>query len=430
MLKKKKRKKNQINNTKKQTKPKNFNNNEIAIASNIKNLQTGLDTEYAYIEALLDQVQTKWQIGDLESLSNLDIEMIQYHPDKGKLALLAGVANLQVGNEIEGRKLIRLANEWEVDKNLIARFLIAGVHNSIGRAWVFNNNKERALEHFKTFITLTNQNKNIHFLSEAWINKINNNLQISLEPLNKCPIEEQFIKNYFSSKHLSANRIINSELYKVISELHNVLSPSLYLEICVEQGYTLKLAKCEAIGVYSILHSFSLEPHIKVISADADDFLTNLAEQWLKVRPDIVFLNTIPLIERVVKSLFSLEKCLKPASLVVIPGILPPSAINSTRIRTGDIWYGDVWKLPNILKTLRQDLQILTVNIDPAGLLFITNFNPDFDKNFQLSSFLDEQMLKDIMPPQSVIDREGSVKFKSSSWEKFLKNILKIERKK
>lgn len=99
-------------------------------------------------ENLLERCRTQWQFGDWQSLAQLKRETIENQPDRAKLALLAAAGLLQTDQINEAREFIRLAKEWGVSKALIARMLIAGVHNNLGRAAAIADDRSRSLQHF------------------------------------------------------------------------------------------------------------------------------------------------------------------------------------------------------------------------------------------------------------------------------------------
>lgn len=107
-----------------------------------------------YDENLLERARTQWQFGDWESLSKLEWETLQHHPDRAKLALLGAAGRLQMGQSAEVRQFVRLAQDWGGSKKLISQILIAGVHNSLGRAAAMGNQPQRALEHFESGVDI------------------------------------------------------------------------------------------------------------------------------------------------------------------------------------------------------------------------------------------------------------------------------------
>lgn len=120
-----------------------------------------------YDENLLERARTQWQFGDWESLAKIDPDTLQHHPDRAKLALLAAAGRLQNGNDAEAKKLIRLSQDWGISKKLICQILIAGVHNSLGRAAAIGNQQHRALKHFENAIAIGTPGSDAKLLTQA-----------------------------------------------------------------------------------------------------------------------------------------------------------------------------------------------------------------------------------------------------------------------
>lgn len=107
-----------------------------------------------YDENLLERSRTQWQFGDWDSLAALGSESLQHHPDRAKLALLAAAGLQQTGKIKEAGHYVRLAREWGCSKRLVSQILIAGVHNTLGRAAAaITGQGERALKHFNDAIS-------------------------------------------------------------------------------------------------------------------------------------------------------------------------------------------------------------------------------------------------------------------------------------
>ena len=124
-----------------------------------------------YDENLLERARTQWQFGDWESLAKLDRETIQHHPDRAKLALLAASGRLQVGDVSEAGELIGQAQDWGVSKKNLAQILIAGVHNSLGRADALAGQHRSALQHFKNAISIGVPGADRRLVTQARINE-------------------------------------------------------------------------------------------------------------------------------------------------------------------------------------------------------------------------------------------------------------------
>jgi hypothetical protein len=83
---------------------------------------------------LLDQARMQWQFGDWETLAGLSSSAIEAHPARGQIALLVASADVQLGQVDRARARLRDAIAWGCSRQQVARVLIAGVYNRIGRA--------------------------------------------------------------------------------------------------------------------------------------------------------------------------------------------------------------------------------------------------------------------------------------------------------
>jgi tetratricopeptide (TPR) repeat protein len=120
-----------------------------------------------YDEHLLELSRTQWQLGDWESLTTLERDILQNHPDRARLALLVAAGFHQLGDLAQARQFIILAQEWGVSKKLINQILISGVHNSIGRAAALAGQKQRAMKHFESAISIVWTHAEIRQLAQA-----------------------------------------------------------------------------------------------------------------------------------------------------------------------------------------------------------------------------------------------------------------------
>jgi thioredoxin-like negative regulator of GroEL len=131
-----------------------------------------------YDENLLERVRTQWQFGDWESLSQLSRESLQHHPDRAKLALLAASGHMQTGQTEEARQLLRMAQDWGANKQLVTRVLVAGVHNSLGRSSAAVGDTSRAMQHFQSAITTGTPGSDARLLTQARVQQQFQQLQL------------------------------------------------------------------------------------------------------------------------------------------------------------------------------------------------------------------------------------------------------------
>mgnify|MGYP003668898781 CR=1 FL=1 len=153
----------------------------------------------AYDENLLERSRTQWQFGDWESLAALSREILQHHPDRAKLALLAAAGHQQQGQISAARQFAQLAQDWGASKKLISQVLIAGVYNTLGRASIIGGYESRALQHFEKAVSTANPNGDLRLFIQARtreeINRVNNNVRIS----NSLKVLDRKDNDLFSS---------------------------------------------------------------------------------------------------------------------------------------------------------------------------------------------------------------------------------------
>ena len=129
-----------------------------------------------YDENLLERARTQWQFGDWHSLANLDRDILQHHPERAKLVLLAAAGRLQLGLYAEARQYIRLAQDWGCGKKLIGQVLISGVHNSIAMAAAVGAQEQRAALHFEKAIRIGAPGSDVKLLTQARaVHQLNHN---------------------------------------------------------------------------------------------------------------------------------------------------------------------------------------------------------------------------------------------------------------
>ena len=107
-----------------------------------------------YDENLLDCCITQWKFGDWSSLIKITKEQLEHHPEREKLAILVAAGHFQIGALAVAKEFTHIALLWGCSQRLVSQILIAGVHNSLGRASVSSQEPERALSHFKEAITV------------------------------------------------------------------------------------------------------------------------------------------------------------------------------------------------------------------------------------------------------------------------------------
>lgn len=120
---------------------------------------------------LLQCAIMQWQFGDWHSLARIELETLQYHPDGSKLAFLAAAGLLQIGKFSEAKPFICMLKDLGVSKKSISNMLIAGVHNSLGRAAATARNSARARSHFESAVVVSGLEGDTKLLVQARMDK-------------------------------------------------------------------------------------------------------------------------------------------------------------------------------------------------------------------------------------------------------------------
>jgi FkbM family methyltransferase len=110
------------------------------------------DTDYD--SSALSRAKSKWIFGHWQDLADMNIKQFTQYPEREKIALLIGAAHQQLDNTEETKKHIQLSRLWGCDNKLIAKVLLSGVSNTMGKVHALNNNDERSQTHFNESLTL------------------------------------------------------------------------------------------------------------------------------------------------------------------------------------------------------------------------------------------------------------------------------------
>jgi hypothetical protein len=102
----------------------------------------------------LAQAKTQWFFGEWGALAKVGPKTLYEHAERDRLALLVGAAHAQLGSFDEAREHVHLALKWGCPPHFVAEVLIAGVHNSLGRAASVTGQQARAQKHFESAVMI------------------------------------------------------------------------------------------------------------------------------------------------------------------------------------------------------------------------------------------------------------------------------------
>ena len=189
--------------------------------------------------------------------------------------------------------------------------------------------------------------------------------------------------------------------YQTLGEIHQNVAPSVYLEIGIQQGRSLNLAQCTAIGVDPHPRT-TAKPNQTIHAVTSNDFFG----LNIKLKPDLVFIDGLHLFEQALLDFINCERICHTDSVIIVDDIFPAHPAQALRERRTQKWTGDVWKVYEILKEYRPDLVLQTLDVNPTGLLIISDLDPE---NQNLSDNYDDIVDKymNLSVPESILSREN-----------------------
>ena len=174
------------------------------------------------------------------------------------------------------------------------------------------------------------------------------------------------------------------QYYDLLERVHEEMRPRTYVEVGVRNGQSMAAARegTLAIGIDPELDmTFEQRCETKLYKETSDQFFaTHDLRAELGGRPvELAFIDGMHHFEFALRDFVNLERACERSSTILVHDCLPLDAETSARERTTVVWSGDVWKLVVCLRTPRPDLQVVTVDVPPTGMAFITNLDPTSD---------------------------------------------------
>jgi len=168
--------------------------------------------------------------------------------------------------------------------------------------------------------------------------------------------------------------------WHLLGAVHGLLRPRTYLEIGVDEGHSLALARAETriVGVDPTPNLGPLNhPDWTVIPTSSEDFFREHDVVALLQEPlDLAFVDGLHLFEVALADLLAIERLAHSRTVVLVHDVLPIDAETSARKRSTAVWSGDVWKMVVLLRRHRTDLMVTTLDVGPTGMAVITGFDP------------------------------------------------------
>ena len=199
-----------------------------------------------------------------------------------------------------------------------------------------------------------------------------------------------------------------------LAELHGLLEPRSYLEIGVRFGESLSLSRCESIGIDPDFEvNRELRAPTALIRSTSDEYFESLGggRPFRAMPIDLAFIDGMHLLEFVVKDFANVERYSHWSTVVVLDDVLPRSVDEAARDRHTQAWTGDVFRIRDVLGSLRPDLSLVLVDTQPTGLLLVLGLDP-LDRT--LTDRFDEIVATHVLPdpqvvPSEVLERSGAL---------------------
>jgi SAM-dependent methyltransferase len=198
---------------------------------------------------------------------------------------------------------------------------------------------------------------------------------------------------------------------QVLKQAHAYLKPELYLEIGVNTGASIALAKGPAVGVDPRPNvTRELPDAVKLVEIQSDDFFEKVAEKLLQPQPELIFIDGMHLFEFALRDFINAEAVAAPNAVIVIDDIFPNHPAQATRDRTTRHWTGDIWKLHDLLKKERPDLFLMPIDTAPTGLLLVWGLNPANRRLWErYDKYIRTYVFDDPALPAEVLERVDAV---------------------
>ncbi|HYO93818.1 MAG TPA: class I SAM-dependent methyltransferase [Polyangiaceae bacterium] len=190
--------------------------------------------------------------------------------------------------------------------------------------------------------------------------------------------------DYPGAQGLLATLLMPGPHYRdVLARMHERLDPATYVEIGVDTGATLALARRArvAIGIdpEEVPLQHALTPATRLFRLTSDAFFAQHSRQSLlgAARVDLGFIDGLHRFEAALRDFANLEAWSHASATLVLHDCVPLLARSAARQRATKFWVGDTWKVVRALRVYRPDLRIRTLLTPPSGLTVVRCLNPD-----------------------------------------------------
>ena len=166
-----------------------------------------------------------------------------------------------------------------------------------------------------------------------------------------------------------------------LSRFHAELTPRTYLEIGVDAGRTLSLARPPTLVVGvdpAPVAPLAFAAPTRTFALESDAFFASEEARRIFDRQPVAlaFVDGLHLFEQALRDFVNVEKRSSRDTVILFHDCLPLDRATSSRDRRTGFWTGDVWKIVPILRRHRPDLETFVIPAYPTGLAVVTRLDP------------------------------------------------------
>lgn len=180
----------------------------------------------------------------------------------------------------------------------------------------------------------------------------------------------------------------------------------LYFEIGCRRGRSLSLSTARAsIAVdpdFSI--AFPIASPTKLFKMTSDDFFQTEDAAAIKGRIDLAFIDGMHLSEFALRDFINVERHASRDAWVIFDDILPAEISMASRTRNTGQWTGDIYKLIEVLRSYRPDLEVTVFDVAQKGLMLVRNLDPENRVLADAYDAIEAELLRHDDPVVSVDD--------------------------
>lgn len=184
----------------------------------------------------------------------------------------------------------------------------------------------------------------------------------------------------------------------VLARILEAVRPRTYVEIGVEQGFSLRLVKPPTIALGIDPEpklAAPLEDNQKVFVETSDAFFAkrDVRAELGGLPIDLAFIDDMHHFEFALRDFANVERHAARGSTILIHDCYPLDRETAERERRRSFWSGDVWRLIVLLKKYRPDLALHTIGTAPTGLALVRNLDPESRLLFERYEALRQEFL-------------------------------------